>query len=155
MVAVMEKQMTGKQKRFESLLPLVDGLRTPKWIRCYDNGGTEGKQKNRMSGEELGTMDRYTVVFTGHYTHKTGGQHWDLTMNCAPFHPQGIGMHGENRGPIDRPTSGHLGKRINFKDLPEQCQRLVIQDYKYLWDLDKDENGCLEPIHPHSVNPFI
>lgn len=31
----------------------------PKYIRCYDNGGK--------------TCDRYTVVFTGRYRHKTGG----------------------------------------------------------------------------------
>jgi hypothetical protein len=120
MVAVMEKQMTGKQKRFESLLPLMDGLRTPKWIRCYDNGGR--------------TMDRYTVVFTGHYTHNTGGAHWYVGMNEYPF--QGIGMHGESNGPIDRPSYGHLGKKIVFKNLPEDCQKLVTQRYSYLWDIE-------------------
>ena len=136
MVEVMEKKLTGKQKRFESLMPLVDGNRIPKWIRCYDNGGMEGNQKNRETGDKMGTLDRYTVVFTGSYTHNTGRSSWYVGMNAAPFHPQGIGMHGESqKGPIDRPSYGHLGKKIKFNDLPEDCQRMVIDTYIRLWDL--------------------
>ena len=89
----------------------------PKWIRCYDN---EGK-----------TADRYTVVFTrGKYTY--------LGMNAHPFHPQGIGQHGEWRkgeNAIDRPTYGHLGKKISFDQLPEECQKCVWQTYKALWGM--------------------
>lgn len=152
MVEAKEKKVTGKQKRFEALMPLVDGVRTPRWIRCYDNGGTSGNLKNRLTGDPIGTIDRYIVVFTGRYTHKTARQHWDVCMSAHPYHPQGIGMHGTNRGPIDRPTSSHLGKRINFKDLPEDCRRLVIDDYTYLWDI-REEMG-LAPEHAASVDPF-
>lgn len=143
-------RMTGKRKRFEALMPLVDGKRTPRWIRCYDNGGTEGTRKH--DGRDIGTIDRYTVVFSGRYTHKTGRQHWDVCMSESPYHPQGVGMHGESNGPIDRPTSGHLGKRIKFMDLPADCQRLIIDDYTYLWDI-RAEMG-LSPNHASSIDPF-
>ena len=88
----------------------------PRWIRCYDNGGE--------------SADRYTVVFTSRR-----GKGLYLGMNHEPFHPQGIGMHGEsnNGHPIDRPTSGHLGKRIAFGRLPADCQKLVRSDYAAIW----------------------
>ena len=49
---------------------------------------------------------------------------------ASPFHPQ-----GESPDQIDRPTYGHLGKKIKFSDLPEDCQTLVLQDYKEIWGL--------------------
>lgn len=104
-------------------LPEVSDKR-PKHIRIYDNGGA--------------TADRYTVVYMdqveqpghtvtrkGDSLHKTE-QVWveatfnSLGMNSEPFH--GIGQHGAAMpGP-------HLGKRIKWEDLPEPCQRAVIQD---------------------------
>ena len=112
-----------KQERYDSLLP--EGK--PKWIRCYDNQGK--------------TFDRYTVVFTGRYTHKTNGSFWYVGMSTNPFHPQGFGQHGESeRMPIDKPTYSHIGKKIKFENLPEDCKKLVIQDYLYLWDFT-DEDG--------------
>jgi hypothetical protein len=94
----------------------------PKYVRCYDDGGK--------------SIDRYTVVFTGRYRRNTGGAWLYLAMNTAPFHPQGFGQHGESVGvqPIDRPRYGHLGKRIAFKDLPDDCRRLVVSDYCDLWE---------------------
>lgn len=56
-------------------------------------------------------------------------------MSSQPFHPQGFGQHGESDSPIDRPTYGHLGKKIKFDDLPEDCQKLVLSDYVYLWNI--------------------
>ena len=114
----MKTQSKNKQARQERLLP--NGK--PRYIRCYDDGGR--------------TVDRYTVVFTGRYRHKTGGQFWDLCMSPHPFHPQGVGMHGTSEQQIDRPKYGYLGKRIKFGDLPDGCRKLVKQDYKYLWDLE-------------------
>jgi hypothetical protein len=105
------------KSRTERLLP--GG--TPRYIRCYDNGGK--------------SFDRYTVVFTGRYKKKTGGMFLDLRMSANPFHPQGFGQHGESDMQIDWPTYGHLGKKIQFKDLPEDCQKLVMSDYRDLWDL--------------------
>jgi hypothetical protein len=120
-----------QQARTARLLP--DGV--PRWIRCYDNGGE--------------TCDRYTVVFTGRYTHKTGGEHCYLGMSGSPFHPQGVCMHGSDFRQIDTiaksgrghcwpPALGrknHLGKRIPFANLPTDCQRAVLQDYCELWNI--------------------
>ena len=101
----------------------------PKYIRVYDQ-------------EEA--IDRYTVVFTGRYTSKTGGEHWYVGMNARPFHPQGYGQHGGSRDIIDAPNGKwppaigrkcHLGKRIEWEDLPPDCQKLVMQDYCNLWDI--------------------
>ena len=119
--------MTKKQqKRLESLLP--DGK--PKWVRCYDNGGR--------------SFDRYTVVYTGTYTRRTGGLHGYVGMSSNPFHPQGFGQHGESDNSIDAPLGWapaigrkcHLGTRIPFEDLPEDCQKLVTNDYLDLWGLE-------------------
>ena len=93
----------------------------PRKIRCYDNGGE--------------TYDRYTVVYTGNYACKTGGSHWYVGMSGKPFHPQGYGMHGESDIQIDYPSYKHLGKKISYEQLPEDCQQLVLQDYVYLWDI--------------------
>jgi hypothetical protein len=40
-----------------------------------------------------------------------------------------------------------LGVRIRFEDLPEDCQKCVLQDYEYLWDLKPEE-------HPMARDPF-
>lgn len=120
------KKKFSKKKQAERKEALVpNGI--PRYIRCYDNGGE--------------TADRYTVVYTGNYTHKTNRSFWYVGMSGSPFHPLGIGIHGDSEfRPIDRPTYSHLGKKIKFQDLPEDCQKLVMQDYLYLWDFT-DENG--------------
>lgn len=104
----------------------------PRWVRCYDNGGE--------------SIDRYTVVFTGNYIGRSpGGRTMYLAMNQAPFSPQGFGQHGEDRieegnKPGQWPPAigrkGNLGTRIRFQDLPEDCQRLVWQDYASLWGIE-------------------
>ncbi len=108
-------------KRLESLFP----NNTPKNIRCYDNG-------------ESG--DRYTCVFTGRYTHKTGGEYWYLGMSDDPFHPQGIGQSGTSPTQIDRPKYSHLGKKVSFEELPFKVKQYVIDTYLYLWGFT-DEYG--------------
>ena len=119
--------MSKNQNRIDRLLP--NGK--PRYVRCYDNGGE--------------TMDRYIAVFTGRYTHKTGGMHYHVSMNASPFHPQGIGMTGESRDIVDAPNGRwggpsigrkcHLGTRIHFDALPEDCRKLVLRIYRDLWDL--------------------
>jgi hypothetical protein len=106
-----EKQLQRK----EALLP----NNKPRYIRCYDNGGK--------------TVDSYTVVFTGRYRHKTNRATLYLCMSANPFHPQGFGQHGE--GDIDSRGYSHLGKKIGFDQLPEDCQKLVLSDYKDIWDI--------------------
>jgi hypothetical protein len=95
----------------------------PRYIRCYDNGGK--------------TADRYTVCYTGRYK-KESRQFEYVGMSAFPFHPLGIGQHGstENQS-CDRPTSSHLGKKINYSKLPEDCQKLVMQDYFEIWELEE------------------
>ncbi len=93
----------------------------PRYVRCYDNGGK--------------TFDRYTIVYTGQYRHLTGGAQLYVGASEHPFHPQGFGQHGE--GVIDRPTYGHLGRKVPFTALPEDVRRLVLRDYTDLWSLGK------------------
>jgi hypothetical protein len=106
-----------KEQRKASLMP--NGV--PKWIRCYDNGGE--------------SIDRYTVIFTRSHNFGLKNRTIGLAMNDAPYHPQGFGQHFDYDHPIDKPSYKHLGKKIKFQDLPEDCQKLVIKDYKYYWNL--------------------
>lgn len=78
----------------------------------YDNGGE--------------TFDRYTVYFKGRgtlnwYT-KDPPMRYCLAMSSNPFHPQGFGQHSEGK------PGKHNGKKIKFEDLPEDCQKLVLQE---------------------------
>ena len=68
-----------------------------------------------------------------------------LGMSAHPYDPQGYGQRGETRDkPCDTDRWGfpaamgrknHLGRRIPFAELPEDCRKLVMQDYLELWDL--------------------
>jgi len=89
----------------------------PRHIRCYDNCGR--------------SFDRYTVVYTGNYKGRDGCDYMGMSEN--PYHPQGFGQHGWNQQVIDYPKYSHLGKKIQFTDLPPDCQDAVIQDYKEIW----------------------
>ena len=113
-------------KRYKALMP----NNSPRYVRCYDLGNDS-------------SADRYTVCFTGNY--RSHGNHFQyLAMSGEPFHPQGVGQHGSNEDRIDVNKSGfapamgrkcHLGKRIPFSELPVDCQRLVMQDYRAIWYL--------------------
>lgn len=118
---------TNKQRdRLKRLLP--GGI--PKYVRCYDNGGE--------------TYDRFTVCYTGRAASADGVYPY-VGMSAHPFYPQGFGQHGETTlRPCDTngwgypPAVGrkcHLGTRINFTDLPPDCQKLVLRDYKEIWKL--------------------
>jgi len=98
----------------------------PKKVRIYDNGG-------RIYDNGGKTYDRYTAVFIGNYKGRDGCDY--LGMSEYPFHPQGFGQHGWSREIIDYPSYRHLGRKITFDKLPEQCQKLVIQDYKEIWNI--------------------
>ena len=76
-------------------------------IRCYDNGGK--------------TVDRYTVVYMDQPENKHN-TFACVGMNAHPFSPQGFGQH------CTATPGRHLGKRIKFKELPTDCQKLVLQD---------------------------
>lgn len=113
-------------RRLSALLP--KGV--PRYVRCYDNGGE--------------SIDRYTACLTGRYRKTARDEFVYLAMNAAPFHPQGFGQHGFSDRPVDVNKSGfapaigrknHLGTRIPFQDLPEDCRKLVLSDYKEIWGL--------------------
>lgn len=113
-----------KPKEFERYFNFVLGG-VPRYLRVYDNGGK--------------TADRYTVVFA-----KTGKGFY-VGFNETPFHPAfGIYQHGESSKRlggktyydfIDRPTYAHLGKKIKFSDLNEDCKKAVMQDYLEIFNL--------------------
>ncbi len=86
-------------------------------------------------------FDRYTVIFLDSPVSDDpyySDRYSYLGMSTRPFHPQGFGQHGEieifpndmrqlRKGKGQRLFS-HLGKLINFDDLPEDCQKLVNAD---------------------------
>ena len=129
-----------KQQRQNNLLP--NGV--PKYVRCYDAAG------KHEAGQQP-AFDQFTVVFTGRYRNHHGnnfhgrpGQFEYVAMSAFPFHPQGIGQHGSSDRQIDVNPSGfapamgrrcHLGKRIPFSELPPDCRKLVLRDYKEIWNL--------------------
>ena len=101
--------------RYKNLLP--DGI--PRYVRCYDNQGE--------------TFDRYTVCFTGNYRRDPYDDFLSIGMSSDPFHPQGFYQHDGNQQHIDHPAYAHLGKKIQFEDLPKDCQTAVIDDYLCIW----------------------
>lgn len=112
--------------RTERLMP--GGV--PRYVRCYDNGGE--------------TIDRYTVVYSGRIPGQLRGWCQYVGMSAAPFHPQGFGQHGEADHAIDVDRwgfppalgrRGRLGRRIPFGALPADCRRLVLEDYRELWEI--------------------
>ncbi len=122
----------------------------PRYVRIYDNGGTDAPG---------GSCDRYSAIFVGRAARmgeRNDGRPYAwpyLAMSGAPFHPQGIGQHGETKwqpadtirpngkgegdGYRSAPAIGrkcHLGTRIPFSALPADCQRAVLQDYRAIWN---------------------
>lgn len=118
--AAIKNQSKTMQDRWTRLMP--NDL--PRYVHCYDSPDT---------------IDRYTVVFTGNYAGRKGCDY--LGMSGAPFHPQGVGQHGWNQDVIDRPSYGHLGKKVHFSALPEDCQVLVLRDYLVHWGFFKGDGS--------------
>jgi hypothetical protein len=108
--------------RINSLVPIIDGVRTPKYIRLYDNGGK--------------SCDQYTAVFTGNYVGR------DRLCHYIGFYtPKIIWMHGESDTIIDRPMYSHLGKKIKFSDLPAASQEMLMEEYLEMWGISPSEIG--------------
>lgn len=113
--------MTKKEQyRLDKLMP--EGV--PKYIRVYESKDS--------------VADPYTVVYTGNY--RGVGWFQYVGMSGSPFWPQGVCQHGESPTQIDRPTYGHLGKRIGFWSLPPDCRKVVIRDYRAIWNLPEVES---------------
>jgi len=109
----------------------------PRYVRIYDKGEDQ--------------IDRYTVVYTGRYRNTIPCQVQSpflyTGMSVNPYHPQGVGHHGESDSLIDRPTYAHLGKPIAFADLPIRCRDLVRWDYCTIWKLKKPRRESLQTEH--------
>ena len=130
----MAKPTKTESERKKRLMP--GGI--PRYVRIYDADAY---------------CDRYTVVYTGRYRTRGCGSREQVArqpyyyhaMGAAPYHPQGFCLWcSDNDGPVDAkhgqwpPAVGrrnHLGVRIEFKDLPRDCQEAVIDGYKSLWNL--------------------
>ena len=87
------------------------------------------------------TTERYTVVFTGFFTDKKPGEYLYLAMSDEPFAPGGSTLR---RG---WPPYERIGREIPFKELPEDCRRLVLDVYRDLWSLleepvPRSTDGC-------------
>jgi len=133
-----------QRERRRRLLPKGE----PHYVRIYDNHDTDP------------TFDRYTVIFSGRYRQYTHGEFLLLAMSINPYHPQGFCIHstypyqcdtlgapdkdGRRRrtrwGGVSVGRTCHLGRRIEFKDLPEQCRMSVLQTYMPLWGLTNESS---------------
>ena len=92
----------------------------PKRIRCY-------MQKRNP------TFDYITVVYT--YTSSAGyRKHITIYrgMSEHPCDPQGFGLMGECESHKFNPG----GSRVKFSELPIDCQKVVHDDYKDIWQPD-------------------
>jgi len=108
-----------KSMRVSTLLP--NGK--PRYIRCYTNNGQ--------------TFDQYTIVFTGQYSRKNNGVHRYIKISENPF--QGAANTFYSNEIIDDPAYAHLGRKIKFELLPEECQKFVIMEYKSIWKIEKHQ----------------
>lgn len=78
-----------------------------------------------------GPGDRYTVVDRIPVRIHDQDIRFYFGMNAHPFHPQGIGQHGEfneqNWRECSRVRFRNLGKRIKLEDLPPEALRAAKQ----------------------------
>lgn len=115
----MTNRSTDRPKRVSKpTLFLADDV--PRYLRCYDNGGT--------------TSSRYTVCFTGRYKSARAGCYRYICTDEAPFHPNSTILHRESACLADRPKSHQFGRPIPFQDLPHDCQALIVAAYCDLWE---------------------
>lgn len=94
-----------RQHKYE--LHKYPSMKRPKNIRIYDDGGA--------------TADRYTVIYMDE-PERDPGTYNALCMSADPFSPLGICQHSSAM------PGRHLGKRIRWEDLPEDCRKAVVQD---------------------------
>lgn len=79
-------------------------------VRIYDAGNS--------------TCDRYTVVYMDE-PEMAGGYdncYSCLAMSSDPFSPLGFCQHSTAM------PGRHLGRRIKFTELPQDCQKALLQD---------------------------
>ncbi|CAB5237912.1 hypothetical protein UFOVP142_3 [uncultured Caudovirales phage] len=108
--AIIKRQYGEKKRKFfieDDKVKFCGKTRKLTRLSCWDNGGK--------------TCDRYTVVFLDEPS-GPGLIYAGLGMSSSPFHPQGFGMH------VNATPGTHLGKKISFDQLPDDCKRLVSMD---------------------------
>lgn len=76
------------------------------------------------------TAERYTAILTGALTEKKPGEYLCLTMSEDPNGPEGSRTLHRGRQPYE-----WLGREISFDKFPEDCRRLILDNYRRLWDL--------------------
>ena len=88
------------------------------------------------------TAERYTAVFTGFLTVKKPGEYSYLAMSDDPSTFEDSALR------CGRPPYEHMGSEIPFKDLPEDCKRLILDTYRELWGLEGSSAGPVSPEVP-------
>ena len=78
-----------------------------------------------FDAEGQGYADRYTIAFKAKRHARHGLYYPYLSANAYPFHPQGIGMHGQS---VHFLTGRCLGKRITFEQCPADVQKFILQN---------------------------
>jgi hypothetical protein len=90
-------------------------------MRIYNNEGTKNE-----------TLDCITAIFTKKRVDKQF-MHIGASINGYGFY-----QHGASENMIDRPSYGHLGKKIGFNDLSPELQKRFMQEYCELWDITEN-----------------
>ena len=75
------------------------------------------------------TAERYTAVFTGLLSLKKAGEYTYLRMSDDSL------VSGHHTFYQGHPPYGELGREISFGDLPEDCENLVLDTYRKMWNL--------------------
>ncbi len=93
-------------------------------MRTANKRWMEGAPKGVLSchkdPSKNGPADAYTVYFKTDDPKRAAY----LSMNAAPFHPQGICMSGECADYARaRFMRSYAGRKIRWLDLPEDCQK--------------------------------
>lgn len=104
-------------------------------VSLYSETGEPRRIKCYMAKRNP-TIDYITVVYT--HAFRLGypaGTVLFRGMSDMPTHPQGFGLWGET----ERHKFRAGGIRVPFSALPKECQNVVRQDYKDLWEGGKSE----------------
>lgn len=80
-----------------------------KVLGIYDNNGK--------------TCDRYTVCLS-----RTDSGYTHIGMDSNPWNLLSPLHYRYSSTRIDKPSYKHLGKRIKFEDLPEECQKMITYE---------------------------
>lgn len=120
-----DKAAAFSKKNQQRVLSFFDEHGCPKKIRIYHKGDV---------------ADCWTILFTGSYRKNPRDRFLYLGVSNDPYHPQGIGTHGESETIIDRPAYSHLGKPSKYRDLPEPVQKFVMENYLAVWGFTNEDN---------------